>query len=246
MQLERLDLSNNQLRAIPPAIKQLVNLEDLLLANNQIQELPTELCALRSLQSLSLQHNLFDHTSRPFDGDISALSDLISLDLSFNNFGEVPTSICSLSSLQELNMSNNRISYIREELPLGDLQNLLILDLSHNSIVKFGTVASRFVFEIRFTSANLILYRNICSLIELVVLELSHNRLIMLPLDLWKLNVLRSVKVGGNPALATEFGLSNEVIESGTKAILGHLKATQLLGGDLGGNVFQLLSVVSC
>ena len=46
----------------------------------------------------------------------------------------------------------------------------------------------------------------------------------MLPSGIWNLKFLGSLKIEGNPKLIEEFGLTEEIINRGTKAILEHLK----------------------
>eukprot|EP01102_Stenamoeba_stenopodia_P013527 TRINITY_DN4400_c0_g1_i1.p1 TRINITY_DN4400_c0_g1~~TRINITY_DN4400_c0_g1_i1.p1 ORF type:complete len:659 (-),score=125.08 TRINITY_DN4400_c0_g1_i1:96-2072(-) len=81
LRLTHLNLSNNQLRTIPPEIKLLFRLTTLLLDHNHLQELP--------LQGLS------------------ALTDLTNLDLSFNRLRQLPNDLGSLTKLTTLNVEEN-------------------------------------------------------------------------------------------------------------------------------------------
>ena len=144
----------------PEKLYRLKNLRHIFIAHNQMTNLPTELC-LSTIRSLSLADNLLDHGCLPEGADLINLSQLSLLDLSHNKFGEIPPQICCLSTLQELRMNNNRYStpqhnntltyqnttrltYVREEFPLYNLKELVVLDLSNNKLRKFGPRAARY------------------------------------------------------------------------------------------------------
>jgi Leucine-rich repeat (LRR) protein len=55
--LQLLDLSNNQLRALPDAVFALQELETLELGQNRLLELPTDVKRLTKLQTLDVSHN---------------------------------------------------------------------------------------------------------------------------------------------------------------------------------------------
>ncbi len=57
--LQSLDLSGNQLSALPPEIWQLTNLQWLYLSANQLSSLPDEIQGLKSLKKLYLEENPF-------------------------------------------------------------------------------------------------------------------------------------------------------------------------------------------
>lgn len=227
-----MDLSYNFLKFIPEDVAKLVKLQELLVGNNEISSLPSEMCQLPCLQTLSLHHNQLDHGWVTVEQNLFPA--LVSLDLSFNAFGEIPPSLCECTALQELNLSHNHLSYLREELPLTKWTNMLILDLSYNQLVKFGPQASRSSSYFSFLSNSFYFpfdadycYRNLCSLVELVVLNLAFNELVMLPNGIWKLKFLGSLKIEGNPKLVEEFGLTEEILSRGTKTLLEYLKARQ-------------------
>ncbi|HSW76571.1 MAG TPA: leucine-rich repeat domain-containing protein [Candidatus Saccharimonadales bacterium] len=88
--LQQLDLSNNQLSALPPPeIGQLRALQVLSLSYNQLSALPPEIGQLRALQILYLNHN-----------QLSAL----------------PPEMGQLSALQKLYLSNNQLSALPPEM----------------------------------------------------------------------------------------------------------------------------------
>lgn len=144
IQLKVLDLSHNQMTNVnTPKFHNLQSLKFLLLSHNKMTSLPSELC-LSTMVVLNLSFNDLDHGSLPESCDLVALTRLHSLDLSNNKFGEIPPQLCCLTSLKELQMQNNRLTYVREELPLHNMKELVVLDLSHNMLRKFGPRAARY------------------------------------------------------------------------------------------------------
>lgn len=82
--LTRITLSFNKLKAIPPGIANLVNLEILNLSNNHLEELPVSISQLPKLRILNLSINRLESLPRGF----GAFPVLEVLDLSYNNLSE--------------------------------------------------------------------------------------------------------------------------------------------------------------
>ncbi|XP_005404193.1 PREDICTED: leucine-rich repeat-containing protein 47 isoform X1 [Chinchilla lanigera] len=121
--LRVLDLSGNELEALPPGQglgpaepPGLPQLQSLNLSGNRLRELPADLarCAPR-LQSLNLTSNLLDAFPaalfRP--GALPLLSELAAAD---NRLRELSPDIAHLASLKTLDLSNNQLSEIPAEL----------------------------------------------------------------------------------------------------------------------------------
>jgi len=127
-QQTKLDLSNKQIKTLPPEIGLLSNLQSLYLYNNQIKTLPPEIGLLSNLQSLYLYNNQIE-TLPP---EIGSLSNLQILSLHNNQIQTLPSRIGSLSNLQELWLNNNKIQTLPPE--IGSLSNLQTLSLHNNQI----------------------------------------------------------------------------------------------------------------
>ncbi|KAL6525346.1 hypothetical protein OROHE_015653 [Orobanche hederae] len=113
-------------------IGKLINLEKLDLSNNKITALPSDFWDLGSLNILNLSHN---QISGSLSTNIVNFGHLQSLDLSFNNFsGSIPEGISSLTSLRILNLSSNGFD---STIPFGisRCKSLVSLDLSDNNLV---------------------------------------------------------------------------------------------------------------
>ncbi|XP_052477236.1 receptor kinase-like protein Xa21 [Gossypium raimondii] len=150
LNLEILNLSTNLFRGhLPPTIGNLTHLRTIRLSNNSLAgHLPVTLGNLRDLQVLDLAYNDFSGTLS--SSDINFLSSLANCnDLRFLGFGGnplvtgyLPASIGNLSvSLQYFYVSGCNIG---GSIPgeIGNLTNLVILDLSRNNLV--GSIPTTF------------------------------------------------------------------------------------------------------
>ncbi|OJJ20965.1 hypothetical protein BKI52_10340 [marine bacterium AO1-C] len=91
--LESLDLSNQQLAALPPMLFECANLEELNLAKNQISTVPADIQKLKKLTRLDLSHNQLKN----LPNEISKLA-LKELDLRHNLLEEVPKELGTIFS----------------------------------------------------------------------------------------------------------------------------------------------------
>jgi len=90
--LEKLDLSHNQLAAIPQEIRNLVSLTELILDSNMITSLPSSIGALSKLKTLSLKGNHISVRSTHF---------------SASNPQPLPATLFSATPLIDLNLHGN-------------------------------------------------------------------------------------------------------------------------------------------
>ncbi|XP_047952037.1 receptor-like protein EIX2 [Salvia hispanica] len=155
--LRSLDLSFNSLVIVPPQLGNLTNLRLLNLSANDFggTSIPEFIGSMKQLQHLSLQYSNFSGVIPPQFGN---LTNLRSLDLSFNSLTSMSLSIHGfvLESLQILNLSGNQFNGSIPDLrpfpsltdldlsennftgpiplSLGQLSELKLLDLTHNSL----------------------------------------------------------------------------------------------------------------
>lgn len=107
----KLDLSRNNLTALPHTLSQLRDLEVLLAPQNQISVIDPAISQLTALKELDLRHNNLSVLPTTI-GDLGALNDLC---LDNNAFLVLPGSICNLAShLQHLSLRNNPLG-IKDE-----------------------------------------------------------------------------------------------------------------------------------
>lgn len=124
--LTQLYISFNRLRKITPSLSQLNHLEQLHLGNNCLQSIPPGIYNLPNLEVLLLSNNRI--TTLP--DEISNMKSLKQLWLSGNDLKSLPESIEFLSNLKTLKLANNDLRPLPATLP--NLKNLSFLDLSGN------------------------------------------------------------------------------------------------------------------
>ncbi|MDJ0535953.1 MAG: leucine-rich repeat domain-containing protein [Xenococcaceae cyanobacterium MO_207.B15] len=124
-----LNLSNNQLSALPEAITKLSNLTRLDLSNNQLSALPKSVIKLSNLTRLDLSNNQLSFLPE----SLGNFSNLTRLDLSANQLSFLPEFLGNFSNLTRLDLSRNQLSTLPNS--LGNLSNLTRLDLSANQLL---------------------------------------------------------------------------------------------------------------
>jgi Leucine-rich repeat (LRR) protein len=190
-----LDLSGNNLTALPPEIGQLTSLLTLNLIDNQLSSLPPEIGQLTSLQSL----NLWDNQVSSLPPEIGQLTSLQWLDLSFNQVSSLPPEIGQLTSLQWLDLSFNQVSTLPAE--IVQLTSLQSLNLSFNQV---STLPAEIVQLTSLQSLNLSrnqvssLPPEIGQLTSLQTLNLSFNQVSTLPAEIVQLTSLQSLNLSRN------------------------------------------------
>jgi Leucine-rich repeat (LRR) protein len=88
--LEKLDLTNNDIKELPVEIGLLVNLIELKLRYNRMESIPPELGSCNNLQHLEMHHNSI---RGPLPETMGLIQSLRYIDVSFNNIDGIPRSI---------------------------------------------------------------------------------------------------------------------------------------------------------
>ncbi len=171
-QMIQLDLTDCQMKFLPPEIGLFPNLEELNLNLNQLRELPPELGNLSKLKHLDLNSNQI----KELPSQLSSLSNLISLNISFNQFSHFPKVLGTLSNLRHLQMMNNNLKELSPVIQL--LSDLESLNLSSNPLGNFP--------------------EEITSLKNLTSLHLNRVKLKEIPSQLADLKELKILSLGAN------------------------------------------------
>ncbi|MCP4582288.1 MAG: GTPase [candidate division Zixibacteria bacterium] len=191
----KLDLSEKDIRELPPEIVQLTGLTSLDLGYNQLTSLPPEIGQLTGLTSLDLGGNQL--TSLP--PEIGQLTGLTELYLGGNQLKSLPPEIGQLTSLTSLDLGFNKLTSLPPE--IGQLTGLTSLYLRSNQLTSLSP--------------------EIVQLTGLTSLDLGSNQLTSLPPEIGQLTGLTSFYIGDNPKLKQP---PPEIVDKGTKAVLKYLR----------------------
>lgn len=127
--LSSIDVSHNELTAIPGAIGELADLKVLNLAYNKLTSLPVEISRLELLKQIKSAHNRISKLDAAmFAGPM----DLAELELAHNQLVSIPAELSRMRSLEVLDLSHNRIESLPES--LGELAQLKTLRLGSNRL----------------------------------------------------------------------------------------------------------------
>ncbi|CAN0443423.1 unnamed protein product, partial [Ectocarpus sp. 12 AP-2014] len=134
-ELQRLDLSFNQITELPAAVSNLSVLVSLKLRKNRLSAVPPELFSLESLSLLDLTGNAIREL--PEKGLCAAVA-LKGLLLSGNRLSRLPSSVGSLHGLETLELSDNTIRSLPES--IDGLKRLATLTVSNNGLASLPDV----------------------------------------------------------------------------------------------------------
>lgn len=205
-QLRELRYSNNDVRRVPPSIKQIPGLTHLDLSSNRLDDIAhAQLETIRDLTSLKLQNNHLDTLPAAFEQFYS----LRTLDLSNNNFHTIPSIVCSITSLADLDFSFNNLEKLPEELGmLVKLERLLLVGNSLSGALpsSLSNLTALRELDLRRNKINNI--DAIADLPRLSVLDFDHNAVTTLEVRMpaiVKLNLVKNPIITFNVTPAAKF-----------------------------------------
>lgn len=240
--IERVDLSERKLRALPEAFGRLASLVVLNLSNNQLEAIPDSVSGLENLEELYLSSNLLESLPdsigllfklKIFDvsgNKLIALPDgichcrlLIELDASFNKLTYLPTNIgFELVNLKRLSIQYNKIRSLPTS--IGGMKSLKLLDVHFNELRGLPHSVGKLInLEILNLSSNFSdlteLPDNISDLISLKELDLSNNQIHTLPFTFGQLFNLTKLNLDQNPLTIPP----EEVVNKGIEAVKSYM-----------------------
>ncbi|CAJ2653368.1 unnamed protein product [Trifolium pratense] len=259
--LSLLSMAENQIYGvIPESIGQLVNLTAFIMVENFLDgTIPNSIGKLKNLGRLVLQQNNLSGNIPTIIGNLTKLFELY---LHTNNFeGSIPLTLKYCTQLQTFAVSTNKLSGDIPDQVFGNLENLIFLDLSNNSLTGplpsvFGNLKHLSIFYLYanklsgeipkelgacFTLTELVLERNffigsipssLGSLRSLEILDISNNNFSStIPFELENLTLLNTLDLSFN-------NLYGEVPIGG---VFSNISAITLTGNkNLCGGITQL------
>ncbi|RHZ03830.1 hypothetical protein DYB31_008764, partial [Aphanomyces astaci] len=189
--LIKVDLSHNDIAAIPTDIQGLSGLLSFKMCQNKLVEVPVELFSLTSLAYLDLSNNCL---SGAFPDPLGRLNNLKELVLSGNKLTS------DLRHIATLDLSKNKLTSL-----IGCLKHnerLKFLDLRQNRLATFPELPFECTLDTLFLGFNSLTSINGASLVRakdhLTVLDLRDNKLPLLPDDVCQLHRLKTLDVSNN------------------------------------------------
>ncbi|RQM29042.1 hypothetical protein B5M09_008606 [Aphanomyces astaci] len=189
--LIKVDLSHNDIAAIPPDIQGLSGLLSFKMCQNKLVDVPVELFSLTSLAYLDLSNNCLGGA---FPDPLGRLNNLKELVLSGNKLTS------DLRHIATLDLSKNKLTSL-----IGCLKHnerLKFLDLRQNRLATFPELPFECTLDTLFLGFNSLTSINGASLVRakdhLTVLDLRDNKLPLLPDDVCQLHRLKTLDVSNN------------------------------------------------
>ena len=170
----------------------LTSLVSLDLRKNKIKVIPQNFNQLVMLKDLNISENQISQIAKPC---ISGLNKLERFNFSSNLMNNFPDVI--LNSMIEINCSDNKISSLPKE--IRSLTSLLKLNMSNNSLSNSSVMIVKELFTID----------SIGYLCSLTSLNLSHNKLSILPNSIQNLENLNELLLRNNKITATTEQMQN-------------------------------------
>ena len=175
--MKELDLSLNELSALPKEFAQLNDLEVLKLNRNKFMEFPESILALKKLKHLELASNHLEQ----IPAEIDKLENLEYLSIRINKLHEVPATIGNLKNLKKLDLSANQIRQLPPE--IGNLESLESLEVWANKLTDLPKEMGKLL-----NLSELKIWSNDISRIPQAILDLPKLKDVALMLDLTKIN----------------------------------------------------------
>ncbi len=190
-----LNLNQQQLKFLPPAIAYFSGLNTLDISHNFLTELPEEIGHLKELTELRISSNSLQSLPRTIDH----LKRLKNFQCCSNQLTAFPDAICEMKELKILNLSKNRIDSLPEG--IGNMHSLNYLFLESNAFSSLPLTLEGMPLLIGFYLFNnriSVLPDSLCKLQHLKYLSLQNNALKFLPKNMGEIESLHSLFVDGN------------------------------------------------
>lgn len=182
-QVQKLNISNNEISIFPENLYRFYNLVSLDLSKNRLSELPENaLQNLTALELLNLSKNYFESwLSLHPDEVLQPATNLKILDLSYNKFKTMGNlanqELLVSSSLETLILDHCEISSIHGRSPLARLIKLKVLKLNSNPLLRIQSLISSTltILEVSKCALSTLNHNELMYLPSLIYLKMSNN-----------------------------------------------------------------------
>eukprot|EP00118_Oscarella_pearsei_P004184 m.17383 g.17383 ORF g.17383 m.17383 type:complete len:590 (+) comp27479_c0_seq1:63-1832(+) len=205
-ELKRLNLSHNALEILVDEIGFLVNLTSLLLHYNQLKQLGNVLSQLTKLEELDISHNSLSSLPAETAGGLARLRQL---NASHNALTGFPSSMSHLTAVQDLDLANNRLDTFPCVSGMKDLQRL---NLQHNCLVQLTLMEGCSSLKELYLGNNKIKAVTavwLQSLPALVVLDLRDNQIDGIPTEISQCTKLERLDLTNNDLTGLPYEMGN-------------------------------------
>ncbi|PIA43664.1 hypothetical protein AQUCO_01800017v1 [Aquilegia coerulea] len=218
--IHKLDISNNNIEVIPESLTaRLLNIMVLDVHSNQLKSLPNSIGCLFKLKHLNVSGNLLESLPKSIENCRS----LEELNANFNKLKKLPDTIgFELVNLRKLSVNSNKLDFLPYS--TSHLTNLRILDARLNCLRSLPEGLENLInLEILNISQNFQYFHtlpdSIGLLISLVELDVSYNKITILPNSIACLKNLKKLCVDGNPLVSPPM----ETVEQSLNAVKEYL-----------------------
>ncbi|KAL0924483.1 hypothetical protein M5K25_005315 [Dendrobium thyrsiflorum] len=209
-----LNVSNNQLEAIPDAIAGLEQLQELHLSSNLLVSLPDSIGLLLNLKILDVSNNKL----KAFPDSISHCRSLVELNASYNELAYLPTNVgYELVNLQKLWIYLNKLRSLPKS--ICEMRSLRLLDAHFNELHGLPYAIGKLInLEILDLSSNFSDLKELPptfgDLINLRELDISNNQIYALPDSFGRLDKLSKLNLDQNPLVIPPMEIANQGVEA--------------------------------
>lgn len=197
-ELRGLVLPNNSIKLLPAL--SLTHLQHVNLSYNSFNAFPDSLLRCESVEHVDLSHNQLGSGS--FGLSLGSLKQLRVLNLSHNPLSVFPSAILELKKLRDLRLAGCGLTALPAEWPPLLKKHLCRLDVSRNPLGTLVGVETLVHLEhLCAADTQLDTFPELGNLLKLLHLDLSHNRIVQLPLPLAKLDRLTVLRLNDNRIL---------------------------------------------
>lgn len=152
--------------------------------------------------------SLYSHTLPTLPPEIRNLTNLKSLEIPNVGLTSLPAEIGNLTNLEYLNLRENELASMPVE--ISNLTNLKVLNLNRNKFTSFDPNISTLPLKELYLGYNGLTFWNIflSSMVEVEILDLSHNQIATIPPEIAHLDNLRYLYLTNNQitTLPSEIG----------------------------------------